>query len=665
MLVHDQLICLRRNEATGYSDRDHLVAAATWLARAQDAQADGGISGRYSLKTGWSSSYPETTGYIVPTFLALAKEVDPSFLKRAERCIEFLKAIQLPDGAFPGGEVKENRTRPSIFNSCQILHGLVAWHAATGDEDTARAARRAAGWLVAQQDPDGAWRKHIYQSVTTYTSHASCWLAEAGRHFGVEAWIRSAERHLDWVLSHVDHATGWIDLAGFAQEDHEHQRAVTHTLAYTVWGVLHLSLLLGRDDATAVARRAAERVARRLELLGWLPGEINSQWKAARNDYACLTGNAQMALIWFRLAALDRDARFINAAIKAIELVKRAQPMESHDPGIRGGIPGSAPIWGDYLYMALPNWAAKFYVDALIAKQQAVAAVMRHTGAAWHVPDDIPRTVPIVNGSPLGGANIVLLSSPGSHKVRQMVRSWAAWGFRPHAVVLEERVSPSRATRLASRVQRDGVVATLGAVRERMRRSAAASPETADVNDVVAFCQAEGISLIRVPSLSLPESVAAVRKLQPDLLVHAGAGILRRDLLATSRLGTLNAHMGILPRYRGMNVAEWSRLESNPVGCTVHLVDEGIDTGDILVIQQVDTKRAGSVAELRDLVDQAQIDLLGRVVRFVVATGSLPPRRSQRLDEGRQYFRMHDDLKAVLQASLTAESRGRPVNRPS
>jgi len=85
---------------------------------------------------------------------------------------------------------------------------------------------------------------------------------------------------------------------------------------------------------------------------------------------------------------------------------------------------------------------------------------------------------------------------------------------------------------------------------------------------------------------------------------------------------------------------------------------------DILAVEQVDTKRASFLADLRDLVDQAQIDLLGRVVRFVVATGSLPPRRSQRLDEGRQYFRMHDDLKAVLQASLTAESRARSLEHP-
>jgi hypothetical protein len=664
MLVRDQLIHLRRNEAAGYSDRDHLVAAAAWLARAQDARDDGGVSGRYALKTGWSSSYPETTGYLVPTFLALAKHVDPGFLKRAERCVRFLERVQLPDGAFPAGEIDDNRTRPSIFNSCQILHGLVAWHAATGDARTARAARRAADWVVAQQDADGAWRKHIYERVTTYTAHASCWLAEAGRHFGVEAWTRSAQRHLDWVMTHVDHTTGWIDLVGFEQEDHEQRCGVTHTLAYTLWGILTLSLLLGRADATAVARRAAERVARRLELSAVLPGIIDGEWKAA-GTYACLTGNAQMALVWFRLAELDGDPRFVNAAIKAIDLVKLAQPMDNQDPGIRGGIPGSSPIWGDYIPLAFPSWGAKFFIDALIAKPQAVAAVMRHPSAAWRVPADVPRTVPAVNGSPPGDVKVVLLSGPCPLKAQQMIRSWAAWGFRPTTVIIEEGIASSWMTRLAARIHRNGIVMTLGHfVRKRTHRPAPAAAADAPLDAMGGFCEAEGIRVIRVASLSHPASVAAVRQLAPDLLVHAGAGILRSELLATARLGTVNAHMGILPHYRGMNVAEWSRLQSNPVGCTVHLIDPGIDTGDILVVEELDTRDAASVEELRELVDAAQIELLGRVVRFVVATGSLPPRRPQRPDEGRQYFRMHDELKAVLRASLASGSEGGGVERP-
>ena len=50
----------------------HLEAAAGWLRRAQDATVDGGVSWGYRLHGGWAASYPETTGYIVPTYLALA-----------------------------------------------------------------------------------------------------------------------------------------------------------------------------------------------------------------------------------------------------------------------------------------------------------------------------------------------------------------------------------------------------------------------------------------------------------------------------------------------------------------------------------------------------------------------------------------------------------------
>jgi hypothetical protein len=41
--------------------------------------------------------------------------------------------------------------------------------------------------------------------------------------------------------------------------------------------------------------------------------------------------------------------------------------MGSNEAGIRGGNPGSAPVWGDYIYMALPNWAGNFFIDALLS----------------------------------------------------------------------------------------------------------------------------------------------------------------------------------------------------------------------------------------------------------------------------------------------------------
>src|SRR5207237_4063911 len=111
----------------------HLAATLAWLKAAQDATGDGGVSGRFRLDRGWSPSYPETTGYIIPTFLELARrQRDGDLVARAGRMVRFLLGVQLPSGAFPGGEHGVGAPRAVVFNTGQIVHGLHAWHEATG-----------------------------------------------------------------------------------------------------------------------------------------------------------------------------------------------------------------------------------------------------------------------------------------------------------------------------------------------------------------------------------------------------------------------------------------------------------------------------------------------------------------------------------------------------
>src|SRR5207253_8958119 len=163
----------------------------------------------------------------------------------------------------PGGEVAGNLARPPASTPGRTPHGLTAGPAAPGQPRALVAARRAGDWLLAMQDSDGAWRKNAYLDVAvTYSAHASCWLAELGQHTGERIYIRAAERHLEWVLSQQDPATGWIDRAGFTREDHEARRASTHTIAYTLWGALFTSEVLGRADYRAAVRRAADAIAR-------------------------------------------------------------------------------------------------------------------------------------------------------------------------------------------------------------------------------------------------------------------------------------------------------------------------------------------------------------------------------------------------------------------
>jgi len=353
----------------GRSDRAHLAATADWLARAQEVNGDGGVAGRYHLRRGWSSSYPETTGYAIPTLLRLAKELDAGFLRRAEQAVEFLLRIQLPGGAFPGLEIGINRTEPSPFNTAQIIHGLAQWHRASGERRVLKAALRAGEWLVSVQDDDGAWRRYFYEGeAATYSAYATGWLAELGEYAGRGDFLAACERHMDWVMQHYEERTGWFDRCGFTSADHRGRRAVTHTIAYTLAGVFKTCELLGRDDGVAAVRQAARGIAVTLEQRGWLPGVLDWQWQP-RADYACLTGNAQLALLWWHLYRRFGEGVFREAALRALALVKAAQPLGNPNPGIRGGIAGSDPIWGGYISFAFPNWAAKFFVDALLTER--------------------------------------------------------------------------------------------------------------------------------------------------------------------------------------------------------------------------------------------------------------------------------------------------------
>src|SRR5690242_10047297 len=85
-----------------------IEAAIAWLCRAQakSSTADGGVARVYSLTEGWSSSYPETTGYIIPTFLTYTEHTGNEEMRdRARRMLEWLVKIQLPCGAFQGGKI--------------------------------------------------------------------------------------------------------------------------------------------------------------------------------------------------------------------------------------------------------------------------------------------------------------------------------------------------------------------------------------------------------------------------------------------------------------------------------------------------------------------------------------------------------------------------------
>ncbi len=70
-------------------------------------------------------------------------------------------------------------------------------------------------------------------------------------------------------------------------------------------------------------------------------------------------------------------------------------------------------------------------------------------------------------------------------------------------------------------------------------------------------------------------------------------------MLEMPTLGTLNAHPGLLPRYRGVDVVAWAVLNGDPVGVSVHLVDAGIDTGRICRTRELPIHRGDTLEEVK------------------------------------------------------------------
>ncbi len=352
--------------------RTHLRGAIDWLCRAQDVRRNkhdaGGVAAGWSFEDGWLPSYPETTGYIIETFIAAAEHLGrPELVERAQKMIDWELSLQTAEGAFPG-HFGEPGSHPVIFNQGQIMHGLMAGHTSLKREDCLEAGVRAGHWLVAQQDDDGCYRRFEHHGVPhVYNTRAIWALAAMGVVANEPEFIAAARRNLDWALARQT-PSGWFATNAFVPGKHP----FTHTIAYAIRGFIEVAVLLGEERYFLAAEKAARGLMEKQRSDGWLAGTYDDGW-APTASYACVTGVAQMALCWLRLAQIGGDGHYREAAWRAIAYVKRTQRLEEDDAVMRGAIPGSAPIWGAYSRFEFPNWAAKFFADALIMDMANVA----------------------------------------------------------------------------------------------------------------------------------------------------------------------------------------------------------------------------------------------------------------------------------------------------
>ncbi len=342
-------------------NKKHVKEAINWILAAQKANNDGGVAAMYSLYEGWHPSYSETTGYIIPTmFNCYHQAKDQKIRKSAILMADWELKKQLSNGAFPGGAIGRKEF-PIVFNTGQVIFGLVRAFQETKNEKYKKAAIRAADWLVKVQNKNGCWDRFDYlNKIHTYNTRTAWSLLRVYEITKNKKYLAAATKNIDWALTQqLDN--GWFENNAF----YEKQEPLLHTIAYTIQGILEAGIYLKNKKYIDSAKKAVDMLINLQRKDGSLTGSFDKNWQSSVS-WSCLTGNSQTAIIWLRLYDLTKDKKYFEAAKKINDFVKSTQNLDSSNKGIKGGIKGAYPIYGWYAPFCYINWAAKFFIDALM-----------------------------------------------------------------------------------------------------------------------------------------------------------------------------------------------------------------------------------------------------------------------------------------------------------
>ena len=345
-----------RNYALAGNDRQHLERTLNWLKAAQDATSDGGVSRGFSLfwdrkfrKSGWQPSYPETTGYIIPTVIFAAKILnDKDLLRRAKLMADWELALMNKDGWIQAGNIAKN-PKPEVFDTGQVIRGLLAAYGAFEEAKYKDAALRAGNWMVGNN----------FQPLSYY-AYAAAPLAELGVKFGKDEYKQFGIKIGNSVIK-KQNQKGWYEGADFKQ----FEGSLLHTIAYTIDGMWDLGEVLCKQEFMNSAKKALDGVLSVMDERGFVPGSLDKEWKGTV-EWACLTGIAQIGVTAIKAYKKYGDKKYLECAERAKEYLKVCQNNLDPEFGGLGAIWGSWPISGGYEpYQAL-NWPVKYFADLLM-----------------------------------------------------------------------------------------------------------------------------------------------------------------------------------------------------------------------------------------------------------------------------------------------------------
>ena len=348
-----------------------LRKAISWILYSLEISNDDG-SGSFNIIKGWTlGGYPETTGYIIPSLLDYAKlNGDKQAIDAAVRMGKWLVSIQKPSGGWQSGYAHDDK-KEVVFNTGQIIRGLVPLYKKTGNEIFKNSAVKAADWLCEIQNPKGYWEKFSYLNmIRVYDSYVAHPILLTNDISPKKKYIECARKNIYWIIDNKQHENGWFEDCDNTLANNN--SPILHAISYTIDGILECGYYLNDDKMINAGKKAADILFHKFNKQKFLFDKFDENWNS-KSKYINLTGCAQIAIIWERIFEKLGDASYLNAALKMNDfLIFTQQRFIGESINTLGAIAGSFPIWDYYQTNTFPNWATKYFIDSLLLELKLI-----------------------------------------------------------------------------------------------------------------------------------------------------------------------------------------------------------------------------------------------------------------------------------------------------
>ena len=281
--------------------------------------------------TNCPKGYPEVTGYYIPTLIRWGyRELAIDYAK-------WLISIQHDDGSW----YDTFDQMPYVFDTAQILKGLLATYSIWPDENVKNSIIKGAMWLAGNIQHDGRFKaadESIWKMPRAYSEliHLYCLspIREVGIHFSKPELLEMVDLSIDYYKQNH-------------MEEILHFDLLSHFYAYVMEALVDLGEL-------ELVKAAMNNIANFQTEDGAVPGYNDVHW-------VCSTGLFQLALTWFRVGDIERGNKAFSYACR----------LQNESGGWYGSYPSVEDESNDYFAASEISWAVKYFLDALYYKNKA------------------------------------------------------------------------------------------------------------------------------------------------------------------------------------------------------------------------------------------------------------------------------------------------------